>query len=337
MFMGQFCPMEITPQCVVALTWTLKDTLGEELDVLDEPVEFLLGGNDLLPPIESALQGHSVGAKVQLQIEPEQAFGDFNDPEGFKRSPYAKALIGLALLWWLGVAPALRGLRQWETQAPRLEAQLQTMRSLQTEAQSLQAQPPLSTAAAQQALQSTLGALDNSGSLSVSPATLSYTANAASRTYGAANPAFSTLVAAVQAAGLVDTLKGPGPFTVFAPSNDAFKAVGEGIQVTDGNVAWIFQNTQVGDITMPSMWYRPLAPAGIRMRLLAAFRNAASPASFSNALRASVAAGLGSAPEPAFWASRNILSKGEKPSANRRTWFASRWPLSPTTRCRRRP
>jgi FKBP-type peptidyl-prolyl cis-trans isomerase SlyD len=32
--------MEITEQCVVALTWTLKDTLGEELDVLDEPVEF---------------------------------------------------------------------------------------------------------------------------------------------------------------------------------------------------------------------------------------------------------------------------------------------------------
>jgi FKBP-type peptidyl-prolyl cis-trans isomerase SlyD len=33
--------MEITEQCVVALTWTLKDTLGEELDVLDEPVDFL--------------------------------------------------------------------------------------------------------------------------------------------------------------------------------------------------------------------------------------------------------------------------------------------------------
>ncbi|MDT7517719.1 FKBP-type peptidyl-prolyl cis-trans isomerase [Rhodoferax sp. TBRC 17660] len=71
--------MEITTQCVVALTWTLKDTLGEELDVLDEPVEFLLGGNDLLPPIEAALQGHVAGDKVQLQIEPEEAFGDFND------------------------------------------------------------------------------------------------------------------------------------------------------------------------------------------------------------------------------------------------------------------
>ena len=70
---------EITPQCVVALTWTLKDTLGEELDVLDEPVEFLVGGKDLLPAIEEALQGYAAGASVQLQIEPEQAFGDFND------------------------------------------------------------------------------------------------------------------------------------------------------------------------------------------------------------------------------------------------------------------
>ncbi len=33
---------------------------------------------------------------------------------------------------------------------------------------------------------------------------------------------FSTLVAAVQAAGLVDTLKGDGPFTVFAPTDEAF-------------------------------------------------------------------------------------------------------------------
>lgn len=38
----------------------------------------------------------------------------------------------------------------------------------------------------------------------------------------AATPSLSTLVGAVQAAGLVDTLKGTGPFTVFAPTNDAF-------------------------------------------------------------------------------------------------------------------
>ena len=39
---------------------------------------------------------------------------------------------------------------------------------------------------------------------------------------------FSTLVAAVKAAGLVETLKGDGPFTVFAPTNDAFAALPAG-------------------------------------------------------------------------------------------------------------
>src|SRR4051812_4371904 len=38
----------------------------------------------------------------------------------------------------------------------------------------------------------------------------------------AAAAKFNTLVAAVKAAGLVDTLKGPGPFTVFAPTDEAF-------------------------------------------------------------------------------------------------------------------
>jgi FKBP-type peptidyl-prolyl cis-trans isomerase SlyD len=71
--------MEINQQCVVALTWTLKDTLGEVLDVLDDPVEFLVGGDDLLPKIEEALQGHERGDKVDLHLEPEEAFGDYNE------------------------------------------------------------------------------------------------------------------------------------------------------------------------------------------------------------------------------------------------------------------
>jgi uncharacterized surface protein with fasciclin (FAS1) repeats len=39
---------------------------------------------------------------------------------------------------------------------------------------------------------------------------------------------FTTLVAAVEAAGLVDTLKSEGPFTVFAPTDEAFAALPEG-------------------------------------------------------------------------------------------------------------
>ncbi|MGI9216921.1 MAG: FKBP-type peptidyl-prolyl cis-trans isomerase [Hydrogenophaga sp.] len=71
--------MKITEQCVVALTWTLKDTLGEELDTLDEPVEFLVGGNDLLASLEQALQGHEPGDSLELQLEPQNAFGDYDD------------------------------------------------------------------------------------------------------------------------------------------------------------------------------------------------------------------------------------------------------------------
>lgn len=43
-----------------------------------------------------------------------------------------------------------------------------------------------------------------------------------------ANENFTTLVAAVQAAELVETLSGDGPFTVFAPTNDAFAKLPEG-------------------------------------------------------------------------------------------------------------
>ncbi|RMB37096.1 putative surface protein with fasciclin (FAS1) repeats [Sphingomonas sp. PP-F2F-G114-C0414] len=44
-----------------------------------------------------------------------------------------------------------------------------------------------------------------------------------------AAPNLSTLVAAVKAAGLVPTLSGPGPFTVFAPTNDAFGRLAPGM------------------------------------------------------------------------------------------------------------
>ena len=71
--------MKITPQCVVALTWTLKDTLGDLLDELDEPVEFLLGGQDLLAKIEDALQGRESGNSLELHLEPDEAFGDYDE------------------------------------------------------------------------------------------------------------------------------------------------------------------------------------------------------------------------------------------------------------------
>lgn len=78
--------MKIKSQCVVALTWTLQDTLGEELDVLDEAVEFFVGGDDLLKVIDEALQGHQKGDSLELQIEPEDGFGDFDESLMFLES-----------------------------------------------------------------------------------------------------------------------------------------------------------------------------------------------------------------------------------------------------------
>lgn len=71
--------MKISEQCVVSLSWTLKDTLGELLDESDEPVEFLVGGGDLLAKVEEGLVGHEPGDKIDLHLEPEHAFGDFDD------------------------------------------------------------------------------------------------------------------------------------------------------------------------------------------------------------------------------------------------------------------
>jgi len=53
----------------------------------------------------------------------------------------------------------------------------------------------------------------------------------------------TTLVAAVQAANLVEALKGEGPFTVFAPTNDAFDALPE------GTVETLLMPENVGDLT----------------------------------------------------------------------------------------
>ncbi len=47
-----------------------------------------------------------------------------------------------------------------------------------------------------------------------------------------ANGDFITLVAAVQAAGLVETLSGPGPFTVFAPTDEAFATALDALGIT---------------------------------------------------------------------------------------------------------
>ena len=70
--------MLITAPCVVTLTWRLQDTLGNLIDELSESVDFYFGGDDLLVKVEEALQGQAVGFEIDLQLEPEHAFGDYD-------------------------------------------------------------------------------------------------------------------------------------------------------------------------------------------------------------------------------------------------------------------
>ena len=48
--------MIISSPCVVSLVWRLEDAQGQLIDELNEPMEFLLGGEDLLPKVEVKFQ-----------------------------------------------------------------------------------------------------------------------------------------------------------------------------------------------------------------------------------------------------------------------------------------
>ena len=70
--------MPISAPCVVSLTWRLRSAQDEEIDELAEPVEFFVGGQDLLPKVEEALVGHEPGDQLSLHLEPEHAFGEYD-------------------------------------------------------------------------------------------------------------------------------------------------------------------------------------------------------------------------------------------------------------------
>ena len=69
--------MRIADPCVVSLTWQLSDGQDRLIDALVEPVEFFVGGDDLLLKVEAALVGQETGFEANLHLEPEFAFGDY--------------------------------------------------------------------------------------------------------------------------------------------------------------------------------------------------------------------------------------------------------------------
>ncbi len=79
----------------------------------------------------------------------------------------AGALVVVALLWWAAISPALRTLRDAQTQGPALQAQMQAMQTLQARAQALQAQPPLPATDSKALLDAALPTLGTSARMTV--------------------------------------------------------------------------------------------------------------------------------------------------------------------------
>jgi len=70
--------MKIDQSALVSLDVTLYDAQGNLLERSDEPLVYLHGHDDVFPRIEEALAGKEAGAHVALQLEPEDAFGDYD-------------------------------------------------------------------------------------------------------------------------------------------------------------------------------------------------------------------------------------------------------------------
>ncbi len=70
--------MLIQSPCVVSLTWRLEDAQGTLIDELADPVEFFVGGSDLLTKVEEVLIDQETGFQTTLHLEPEHAFGEYN-------------------------------------------------------------------------------------------------------------------------------------------------------------------------------------------------------------------------------------------------------------------
>jgi general secretion pathway protein M len=92
----------------------------------------------------------------------------------------AIALIMMALLWWIGISPALAKIKQAREAAPQLDAQLQLMRSQAQEARTLKAQRQLSYDESLRSLESSIKTLGSGAALSVNDARASVTLKAVS-------------------------------------------------------------------------------------------------------------------------------------------------------------
>ena len=71
--------MKIGKNSVVTLKYKLTDAQGEFIEETEEPVEYLHGGYDgIFPSVEEALEGQEPGFTTAMQLEPADAFGEYD-------------------------------------------------------------------------------------------------------------------------------------------------------------------------------------------------------------------------------------------------------------------
>lgn len=73
--------MQITKDKVAIIDYTLKNEAGEVLDSSQggEPLAYLHGANNIIPGLESALEGQAAGDEIQVSVPPEEAYGVRNE------------------------------------------------------------------------------------------------------------------------------------------------------------------------------------------------------------------------------------------------------------------
>ena len=72
--------MKITQDTVVSLNYSMYDQKNTLIDKNVEPIVYLHGGYDnILPPVEAALEGQSAGATVSVSMTADEAFGEIDD------------------------------------------------------------------------------------------------------------------------------------------------------------------------------------------------------------------------------------------------------------------
>jgi len=72
--------VNIVKDTVVTITYIVRDLEGTLLEESNEPVSYLHGGYDnIFPMVEEALEGKAVGEKIDLKLQPADAFGEYEE------------------------------------------------------------------------------------------------------------------------------------------------------------------------------------------------------------------------------------------------------------------